>query len=151
MTENQRAGPVALLGAQWHFCLRQYFFNKKTFLVLYLFWRKKVNNRKIRVKFTIFKMIDSKIYHAKCNRISLEIAQILMARLPCLTRYRSWVPMSSYTRLLWSDFCNYVFLLLFSLSVFSDRRSLKIENENNNRKPTVEASYIGLKFPEFSL
>ena len=30
MTENQRAGLMALLRAQWHFCLRQYFFfNKK--------------------------------------------------------------------------------------------------------------------------
>ena len=27
-----------------------------------------------------------------------------------------------------------VFVLLFSFSIFSDRRSLKIENENNNMK-----------------
>ena len=126
MTENQRVGLVALLRAQWHFCLRQYFFlKKKHFLFYTCFDEKKVNNRKIRVKFIIFKMIDSTIYHAKCNRIWLEIARTLMARVPCLTRYRSWVPMNSYTRLLWSDFCIYVFLLLFSLSVFSDRRSLK--------------------------
>ena len=117
------------------------FFLIKSHFLFYTCFDEKVNNRKIRVKFTIFKMIDSTTYHAKCNRIWLEIARTLMARF--------WVPMNTYTRLLWSDFCIYVFLLLFSLSVFSDQRSLKIENENNNRKP--KTSYIGLKFPEFSL
>ena len=63
-----------------------------------------------------------------------------MAHLPCLFRTRSWVPMVPYMRLLWSDFSIYVFLLLFSFSIFSDRWSLKIEIENNNMKPlTAEA------------
>ena len=62
------------------------------------------------------------------------MAQTLMARLPWLTRTHSWVPMIPYMRLLSSNFCIYVFLLLFSFSIFSDRRSLKIENENNNTK-----------------
>ena len=34
---ESKGRPVTLLRAQWHFCLRQYFFNKKPFLVLYLF------------------------------------------------------------------------------------------------------------------
>ena len=37
-------------------------------------------------------------------------------------------------RLLWLNFCIYVFMLLFSFSIFSDPWSLKIENENNNTK-----------------
>ena len=45
--------------------------------------------------------------------------------------------------------CIYVFMLLFSFSVFSDLRSLKIENENNSMKTlTAEAPYIGLESPE---
>ena len=40
-------------------------------------------------------------------------------------------------------------MLLFSFSVFSDLRSLKIENENNSMKTlTAEAPYIGLESPE---
>ena len=41
MTENQRAGPVALLRTQWHFCLRQYFLIKKHFLFYTCFDKKK--------------------------------------------------------------------------------------------------------------
>ena len=46
-------------------------------------------------------------------------------------------------RLLWSNFCIYVIMMLFSFSVFSDRRSLKIENKNNNTKtlPTESPYY----------
>ena len=36
-------------------------------------------------------------------------------------------------------------MLLFSFSIFSDRRSLKIENENNKKKTqAAEVSYMGL-------
>ena len=81
-----------------------------------------------------------------------SMAQTLMAHLPRLTRTRSWVPMIPYMRLLWSNFCLYVFMLLLSFSVFSDRWSLKIENENNSMKNlTAEAPYIGLESLEFSL
>ena len=58
----------------------------------------------------------------------------LIVRLSCLTGTHSWVPMIPYMRLLWSNFCIYAFMLLFSFSIFSDRRSLKIENENNSTK-----------------
>ena len=45
-----------------------------------------------------------------------------------------------------SNFCINVFMLLFSLSIVSDRRSLKIENKNNSTKTlTAEAPYIGLE------
>ena len=75
-----------------------------------------------------------------------SLAETLMARLPCLTRTHSWVPMMPYMRLLWSNFCFYVFMLLFSFSIFSDRRSLKIEDENNNTKTlTAEAPNIRLE------
>ena len=38
------------------------------------------------------------------------------------------------------------FMLLFSLSIFSDRWSVKTENENNRRKIlTAEAPYTGQK------
>ena len=52
--------------------------------------------------------------------------------------------MVPYMRLLWSNFCIYVFMLLFSYSIFIDRqfsdcRSLKIENENNNTKTETTA------------
>ena len=37
-----------------------------------------------------------------------------------------------------------VFMLLFSISIFNDRRSLKIENENNSMNNLItEVSYIG--------
>ena len=73
------------------------------------------------------------------------MAQTLMAHLPCLTRTRPWVPMIPYMRLLWSNFCIYVFMLLFSFSIFSDRRSLKMENENNSTKTlTAEALEFSL-------
>ena len=43
-------------------------------------------------------------------------------------------------------------MLLFSFSIFSDWPSLKVENENNNRKAlTAEVPYIGLMSLEFSL
>ena len=49
-------------------------------------------------------------------------------------------------RLLLAD----VFMLLFSFCMFSDRRSLKIENYNNKVETlTAEFSYIGLDSLEF--
>ena len=80
------------------------------------------------------------------------MARTLMAHLPCLTITRSWVPLISYMRLLWSNVCICVFMLLFSFSIFSYWWSLKIENENNSRKNlTTEAPNIGLDSLEFSL
>ena len=72
----------------------------------------------------------------------------------CVTGFqaRSWVPIVTYMRIVWSNFCIHVSMLLFSFSVFSDRRSLKIENENNSMKTlAAEASYIGLESLELSL
>ena len=44
-----------------------------------------------------------------------------------------------------SNFCIYVFILLFSFYIYGDRRSVKIENEVNNTKSLItEALYIGL-------
>ena len=40
-------------------------------------------------------------------------------------------------RLLWSNFCIFVFMLLFSFSIFSDWQSFKIENENNSTKTPI--------------
>ena len=58
---------------------------------------------------------------AKCAQGNVYIsrslmARALMARLPWLTRARSWVPMISYMRLLWSNLCIIFFMLLFSLT-----------------------------------
>ena len=75
-----------------------------------------------------------------------------MARLLCLTRTHSWVCTIPHMRILWSNFCIYVLMLLFFHFLFSDRRSLKIENENNSTKTlTAEAPYIGLESLEFRL
>ena len=53
--------------------------------------------------------------------------------------------MAPYKRLLWSNFCIHVFMLLFSFSIFTEQRSLKIENENTSMKIlTAEVSYMGL-------
>ena len=82
------------------------------------------------------------------------MARTLLARLPYLARTGSCAPIIPYTRLLWSNFCIYVSMLLFSFSCFSDLRSLKLENENNTTKTlNVEAPYtcIGLESLEFSL
>ena len=57
------------------------------------------------------------------DRRTTSMNQTLMARLPCLSRTRSWVPMIPYLRHTWSNFCNYGFMLLFSFSTFSDRLS----------------------------
>ena len=55
-------------------------------------------------------------------------------------------------RFMWSNFCIYVLMLLFSVSIFSDRRSLKIENGNNSMKTlTAEAPIIVLDSLELSL
>ena len=54
-------------------------------------------------------------------------------------------------RFMWSDFCINVLMLLFSVSIFSDRRSLKIENGNNSMKTlTAEAPIIVLDSLELS-
>ena len=80
------------------------------------------------------------------------MAQTLMACLPCLTRTCSWVSMVRYMRLLWPNFCVYVFILLFSVSVFSDQWSLKIENEINYMKIVPpEVKYMVLESLELSL
>ena len=79
-----------------------------------------------------------------------SMARTLLAGLLCLTRTGSWVPLIPYMILLWSNFSIYVLLLLFLFSIFSDQRSLKIENENNNMKTlTAEVSYIGLGSLQF--
>ena len=81
-----------------------------------------------------------------------SMARTLMAHLPCLTRTHSWAPMVPYMRPLCSNFCIkcYVFMLLFSFSVFSDGLSLKIENENNNTKTlTAEVSNMAIESLEF--
>ena len=42
-------------------------------------------------------------------------------------------------------------MLLFSLSILSDRRSLKIENENKSTKTLIaEVTYVGLGSLEFT-
>ena len=80
------------------------------------------------------------------------MTRTLLTRVPFMTRTRSLVPVIPSMRLLWSNFCIYVFMLLFSFSIFSDRRSLKIENENYNMKTlTLAASCIGLESLKFSL
>ena len=45
--------------------------------------------------------------------------------------------MIPHLSLVWSNFCIYGFMLLFSFSIFSDRGSLKIENENNSTKTPI--------------
>ena len=71
------------------------------------------------------------IRNSNCNKYSrTSRAQTLMARLPCLTRTCSWVLMSPCMRLLWSNISIYAFRLLFSLCVFSDRRSLKFDRKS---------------------
>ena len=48
------------------------------------------------------------------------------------------------------NFLHYVFMLFFSFSIFSNRRLLKIENENNNTKTlTTDVSYMGVGSLEF--
>ena len=84
----------------------------------------------------------------KYSRTSM--ARIQMARLP------DWLKI--VLRSLWShiwdfcgqNFCLYIFMLLFPFSIFSDRWSLKIKNENNNTKTlTTEVSCMGLWYLEF--
>ena len=59
--------------------------------------------------------------------------------------------MVPFMRLLWPNFCIYIFMLLLSFSVFSAQRSLKLENENNNTK-TDRRSYIyGTKIAKVTL
>ena len=53
-----------------------------------------------------------------------SMARALMARLPCQSGIRSWASMVPYTRPLWSNF----WIVIFSFSIFSDRRPLNIEN-----------------------
>ena len=60
-------------------------------------------------------------------------------------RTRFWVPMIPNMRLLWSYFRTYIFLLLFSFSIFSDWQSLKIENENNNTKTDCQSLIYGAR------
>ena len=81
-----------------------------------------------------------------------SMTRTVMAHLPCLTRTSSRAPLIPYMILLWSNFCIYVFMLLFLFSFFSDRWSLKIENENNNTETVATGvPYKGLEPLEFSL
>ena len=73
------------------------------------------------------KGIDNAFDHME---LCLVLQAALMAHLPRLIKSRFRVPMMSYMRFLWSNFCINVSMLLFSFSIFSDRRSLKIKNEN---------------------
>ena len=51
-------------------------------------------------------------------------------------------------RILWSNFCIYVFLLLFLFSIFSDWQSLKIEYENKKHENSNCSSLIhGTRVP----
>ena len=50
--------------------------------------------------------------------------------------------MITYMRPVWSNFCIYLFMLLFSFSIFSDRWSLKIENLNNSMNTLTPESPI---------
>ena len=52
-----------------------------------------------------------------------------ITRVECICKLNSRVPSPIY-----GDSAVGVFVLLFSFSIFSDRRSLKIENENNSMK-----------------
>ena len=76
------------------------------------------------------------------------MAQTQMALYPCMSTTCSWVTMIPYMRALWSNFCIFVFMLLFSFSIFSDLQSATIENENSSTK-TAEISCVGLESLEF--
>ena len=67
-----------------------------------------------------------------------------MACLPCLTRTRSWVPMGPFMKIS-SQMCALMFPCFF-FSIFSDRRSLKIENENNNTKTLTTEELGSIEF-----
>ena len=75
---------------------------------------------------------------------STSVARTLLARLPCLTINLFLDPYGPIY-----ESYGHVFIV-FLFSIFSDRRSLKIENENNKTKTlTAEVPYIGhgsLKF-----
>ena len=60
--------------------------------------------------------LDQTARRSYCGRTS--VARTLMVCLPCLIRTCSWVSMIPYMILLWSNFCIYVFMLLFSFSTF---------------------------------
>ena len=86
--------------------------------------------------------------HSNYNRTLM--ARTLIARLPCLTRTRSCVPMAPYKSIMWLHFYIHVFMLLFSFSICSDQRTLNIENKNNSMKHlAAEVSYLGLGSLEF--
>ena len=73
------------------------------------------------------------------------MARTLMARLLYLTGTRSWVPVIPLYETSVVKFLHLCFHVLFIFYFFSDRRSLKIENENNSKKNlAAEAPYIGL-------
>ena len=67
----------------------------------------------------------SGVVHSECIYSRTSMARTLMACLPCLSRTRSWISMVPYMILLWSNFCIYVFMLLFSFSIFNDLRNTK--------------------------
>ena len=73
-----------------------------------------VRFKKIVPKFRHTKLAR-KTFYAKYSRTSM--ARTPMAILSCPTRTCSWVPLIPYMRLLWSNFCIYGFMLLFSFSI----------------------------------
>ena len=67
-----------------------------------------------------------------------SMARTLMARLPCLTRTRSWALWSHIHYTFVVNFLHLCFsCCYFHFLFYSDRRSLIIENENNNRRSPI--------------
>ena len=75
------------------------------------------------------------------------MARTLMVHLPCLTRTCSWVHIIQYMRLLWPTFAFLFSCCYISVSIFSDRRSLKIENENNSTKTDRRSPIYRTRIP----
>ena len=83
--------------------------------------------------------VDQGYERIRFNNSRALMARTVMTRLPWLTRTRSWIPIVPYMRFLWSNFPAVIFIFCFS-----DRWSLKIENENNNTKTLSRVPKINL-------
>ena len=79
-----------------------------------------------------------------------SVTQTPTARLHYLTGPRAWIPMIPYIRLLWSNSCIYVFMLLFSFSAFPAVIENRKWKKNYTKTLTIEAPYIGLESLEFT-
>ena len=78
------------------------------------------------------------------NTIELQWLEPSWVILPCLTRTCSRTPMVLYMRLLWSNFCIYIFMMLFSFSI------LPVTKINNYTKTlAAEISVMGLGTLQF--